>query len=193
MSQSPHNMANAEPTFSTNLQFFYLDYFFVSIILNYFFDRPHKRLKYLWSGLEGRRYVPVLSGRSDADWLTLLRCYCSVTPSEDFVQTCGFVVCDLGEDPCAPGLGIDVFELGGFDQGIGDCCGITATPGADRGNFFCLKPHSGSIFPQNYCPVPDGHSSDSRTFSLCGPEHSDGFGALGFSGNTIELGVQSGF
>ena len=42
------------------------------------------------------------------------------------------MVCDLGEDPCEPGLGIDTVELGGLNEGIGDGRGLTATFGAHK-------------------------------------------------------------
>ena len=47
-------------------------------------------------------------------------------PREELIQTCDFVVGDLGEDPCEPGLGIDTVELGGLNEGIGDSRGLTA-------------------------------------------------------------------
>ena len=53
--------------------------------------------------------------------LGLLRCYGSVTPGEEFVEACDLVVGDLGQDPCEPGLRIDVVALGGFDESEGDC------------------------------------------------------------------------
>lgn len=49
----------------------------------------------------------------------LLRCLGSVTPGEEFVEACDLVVGDLGQNPCAPGLRIDVVELGGLDEGEG--------------------------------------------------------------------------
>ena len=48
-------------------------------------------------------------------------------PREELIQTCDFVVGDLGKDPCEPGLGIDTVELGGLNEGIGDSRGLTAT------------------------------------------------------------------
>ena len=57
----------------------------------------------------------------------LLRCRGSVTPEEEFVETCDLMISDLGEDPCEPGLGIDVVELCCFDQGEGDGHGFPAT------------------------------------------------------------------
>ena len=42
------------------------------------------------------------------------------------------MVCDLGEDPCEPGLGIDTVELGGLNEGIGDGRGLAATFGAHK-------------------------------------------------------------
>ena len=40
------------------------------------------------------------------------------------------MVSDLGEDPCEPGLWIDVDQLGRFDQSEGDCHGFAAALGA---------------------------------------------------------------
>ena len=56
----------------------------------------------------------------------LLRCLSSVTPRQALVEACDLVVGDLREDPCQPGLGIDVIEFGGFDQGEGDGHGFAA-------------------------------------------------------------------
>ena len=61
--------------------------------------------------------VPVWPGRSGAGWSALLRCYGSVTPREELVQTCDLMVGDLGKDPCEPGLGIDAVQFSSFDQG----------------------------------------------------------------------------
>ena len=61
-----------------------------------------------------RSPVPVWPGRSGAKQPVQLRCYSSVTPGHEFVQPCDFVIRDLGEGPCEPGLGIDLVELGGL-------------------------------------------------------------------------------
>ena len=56
----------------------------------------------------------------------------SVTPWEQFVVTGDLVVSEAAEDIREPGLRVDVVELGGLDQGVGDGCGIAATLGADE-------------------------------------------------------------
>ena len=71
-----------------------------------------------------------------------LRCYCSVTPREELVQTSDFVVGDLGEDPCEPSLGIDTVELGGLNQGIGDGCGFAAALGANKEKILTAQGHA---------------------------------------------------
>ena len=38
---------------------------------------------------------------------------------------------DVGEDICEPGLRIDIVELGGLDEGVGDRRGLTAAGRAD--------------------------------------------------------------
>ena len=42
----------------------------------------------------------------------MLRCLCSVTPREEFVEACDLVVGDLGKDPCEPGFKIIEGRLG---------------------------------------------------------------------------------
>ena len=100
------------------------------------------------------------------------RCYCSVRPGHEFVQTRDFAISDLGENPFQPCLGIDAIEPGGLNEGIGDGRGLTATPGADKETiFFYPKPHSGSIVPQNYYPIPGSRFPDIRASSSLGPGH----------------------
>ena len=48
----------------------------------------------------------------------LLRCLSSVTPGEELVEACDFMVDDLGKNPCEPGLRIDVIELCGLDYRV---------------------------------------------------------------------------
>ena len=46
------------------------------------------------------------------------------------------MVCDLGKDPCEPGLGIDTVELGGLNEGIGDGRGLAAVQPPNYVPFF---------------------------------------------------------
>mgnify|MGYP001370200899 CR=1 FL=1 len=97
-----------------------------------------------------RRYpVPVWSGRSGGLSSVQLRCYCCVTPGHEFVQTSDLMLCDLGEDPCEPGLGIDTVELGGLNEGIGDCRGLTATFGAYKEKILTSQSQFPSILPMS--------------------------------------------
>ena len=61
-----------------------------------------------------------------------LRCRGGVTPGQQFVQPSDLVIGDAAEDISQPCLRIDAVELGGFDQGVGDCSGFTAALGADE-------------------------------------------------------------
>ncbi len=56
----------------------------------------------------------------------LLRRVSSVTPGQELVEACDFVVDDLDKDPSEPDLWIDVVQLGGFDESEGDCHGLSA-------------------------------------------------------------------
>ena len=59
------------------------------------------------------------------------------------------MVCDLGEDPCEPGLGIDTVELGGLNEGIGDGRGLTATFGANEQVIFTAQSQFWFILPMS--------------------------------------------
>ncbi|MCP4317129.1 MAG: ComEC family competence protein [Hyphomicrobiales bacterium] len=71
--------------------------------------------------MESVRPAPPFRG-----WKRKLRCLGSVTPRHELVQFGDLVICDLSKDPCEPSLRIDAVELGGFDQGEGDCYGFAA-------------------------------------------------------------------
>jgi hypothetical protein len=79
-----------------------------------------------FEGLNSPSTVPVRPTRPVAFDGCQLRCLGSVTPRHEFVDTVDFVIGDLGENPCEPGLGINVVELGGFDQGVGNGHGFAA-------------------------------------------------------------------
>lgn len=53
----------------------------------------------------------------------LLRC---PVPGHQFVNMGHFVICDAGEDPAQPGFGIDTVHAAGFNERIGDGCGVSA-------------------------------------------------------------------
>ena len=53
----------------------------------------------------------------------LLRC---PVPAHQFVDMGHFVICDAGEDPAQPGFGIDIVHAAGFNERIGDGCGVSA-------------------------------------------------------------------
>ena len=42
------------------------------------------------------------------------------------------MISDTRKNPYEPCLGIDAVQFGGFDQGIGDGCGLAAALGADE-------------------------------------------------------------
>ncbi len=51
----------------------------------------------------------------------------TVIPRHKFVQLCDFVVSNAVQIVSQPCLGINAVQLGGFDQGEGDCHGFTCT------------------------------------------------------------------
>ena len=57
----------------------------------------------------------------------VLRCLSCVTLGYELIEAGDLAVGDLAEDPCEPGLRIDVVQFGGFNQGIGDGHGFAAT------------------------------------------------------------------
>ncbi len=72
----------------------------------------------------------IVTVRRPRPWVvghSLLRSVLSVTPRHEFIQLCDLVVGDAAKNVSEPGLRIDVVELGGFDQGIGDGGGFTAS------------------------------------------------------------------
>ena len=84
------------------------------------------------------RDVPATNNGSERDivivrrprsWVVghnLLRSMLSVTPGQQFVEPCDFVIGDTAKDIGEPGLWIDAVELGCLDQAIGDCSGLAA-------------------------------------------------------------------
>ena len=50
----------------------------------------------------------------------------SVRPGHEVFKVCDLGVGDVGEDNGEPGLRIDIVELGGLDEGVGDGRGLTA-------------------------------------------------------------------
>jgi hypothetical protein len=53
-----------------------------------------------------------------------------IVPGQQLINPVDFMVSDMGEDICQPGLGIDVVEFGGFHEGEDDGCGFAAALGA---------------------------------------------------------------
>ena len=47
-------------------------------------------------------------------------------PGHQLVDMGHFVICDTGQNPTKPRLGIDTVHAAGFNERIGDCCGVTA-------------------------------------------------------------------
>jgi hypothetical protein len=51
---------------------------------------------------------------------------CKLVSGQEFVDPINFVIGNAAQHVCQPSLRIDGVELGGFDQGIGDGCRLTA-------------------------------------------------------------------
>ena len=66
----------------------------------------------------------------------------SVSPGQQFVDPINFVIGNAAEHVCQPGLRIDTVELGGFDQGIGDGCRLTAAFRAHEEIIFSAESHT---------------------------------------------------
>ena len=50
----------------------------------------------------------------------------SVRPGHEVFKVGNLCIRDVGEDICEPGLRIDIVELGGLDEGVGDGRGLAA-------------------------------------------------------------------
>ncbi len=61
------------------------------------------------------------------------------------------MVCDLGQDPCEPGLRIGAVELGRFDQGEGDGHGFAVPLGTCEHPVFAANGHG---FDGKRCATP---------------------------------------
>jgi len=101
------------------------------------------------------------------------------------------VVGDLGEDPCEPGLRVDAVELGGLNQGIGDCRGLADTLGADEEKILPAQGYTadrsfGRVivqFQESVCQI-------SAHFLHAAKGVADRLGEIGFVGNPVQLSVQ---
>ena len=65
-------------------------------------------------------------GRPHTSGLTGVDLFCCPAPRHEVVQTVHLVVCNAGENPAQPGFRIDLVHAAGFDERIGDGCGIAA-------------------------------------------------------------------
>ena len=72
-------------------------------------------------------YVTVRPTRPTRDAGPVLRSVSlSVRPGHEVFKVGDLGVGDVGEDICEPGLRIDIVELGGLDEGVGDRRGLAA-------------------------------------------------------------------
>jgi len=70
-------------------------------------------------------------------------------PRKQLVDFVDLVLGDAAEEVGEPGLGVNVVELGGFDQGVGDGGGLAAALRADEEPVFAAQRQQPFILPMS--------------------------------------------